>query len=92
MQMSVERDAERLENRGVNVGGTRRQIARFGAQAIGAAINLPAANAAAGKENRIGVWIMIAPCTAIDTRRAAEIGEQHDKRFIEPATLIEFLY
>ena len=59
------------------------------AEAVGGADDAARAHAAADHQAGTDRCPVISPCPAVDARRAAKIGQHHDQRFLEPASLRE---
>ena len=66
--------------------GPQATIGRLGGLAVGAAVHLTAANAAAGEGHRVAERIMIAACPR-HARRAAELGQPHNQRRLQQAAI-----
>ena len=88
LQMGIERNAEGLEDGGVEVMRATGEVARKGPEPVGAAIHLAAADAATRQGDRVAVGIMIAARRGIDERRAAKFGEEDHESFVHPAALL----
>ena len=80
-----------MEERGVDVGWGAGAVARKGPEAVARSVHLPTTDAATGQGHRVDTRVMIAAGRAVDTRRAAKIGEDGDERGVERATVGEIL-
>ena len=85
-------DAEGVKNGGVQIGRAAGLFGGLEADGIGFAINLPATNAAAGKDGRVRTREMITTGAFVDLRRAAKIGEHYNERFIKATAFAQILH
>ena len=74
-------DAQRLADRGDQVGRRRGPLLDASVPSLaGAADRLAALDAAAGQHDRPGMGEMVAPGAGVDVRRPAELAHPHDQR------------
>src|SRR5206468_2308235 len=81
-QAGFERHVQGLVDRGAEVLWPHRPVLDVGADLVGGADDLTAANAAAGEDRREAVRPVDAPGLALglDARRPAELADDHDQR------------
>ena len=85
--LRIVREAERVIDRGEEVTNVHRIVDRLAADSVAAAVNLTAANAAAGQHGAIDGSPVIATGVFVHTGRAAKLPGPDDERFIEHVAL-----
>src|SRR5262245_49354687 len=85
LQMGIQRNAQCVKNRGMEVVGFAGEVVRKCSDTVRATVNLFAANATAGKDNGIAEGIMIA-AVAAEFRRPAELRQPDHQRLVKQTT------
>src|SRR5690349_1274843 len=87
----LQRDAQRLVDRGAKILWPHRLLFHIGADAVGFAVNRAAANAAAGQQG--GEAVRPVQTTGLPLRlyawRAAELADDHDQSPLQQAAVVE---
>ena len=93
LNTQIERDAQRMEDRGTEILRTHRLVFHVGAVFVGFAIDSAAADAASGDDRGIARRPVLAAgigsAVLVDVRRAAEFSSDDHQRVVQHAAIVQ---
>ena len=84
-------DAQQVQHRRGQIGGSHRAVGRVRAQAVRRAVDRSSTDAGSGQDQRGDLRSMVSAGVRIDLRRAAELAHRDEQRVVEHPALGEII-